>query len=33
MMSFMRPPRSLDQEKAKRDLEGRLELFYRGILP
>jgi len=33
MMSFMRPPRSVDQEKAKRDLEARLELFYRGILP
>jgi TetR/AcrR family transcriptional repressor of mexJK operon len=33
MMSFMRPQCTRDPVKAKRDLEGRLELFYRGILP
>jgi len=32
-MTFMHPHRIVDPDKAKRDLEARLELFYRGILP
>jgi TetR/AcrR family transcriptional repressor of mexJK operon len=32
-MNLMRPHRAVDPEKAKRDLEGRLELFYYSILP
>jgi hypothetical protein len=32
-MTFMHPHRVVDPDKAKRDLEARLELFYRGILP
>jgi TetR/AcrR family transcriptional repressor of mexJK operon len=32
-MTFMHPHRVVDPDKAKRDLEGRLELFYSSILP
>jgi TetR/AcrR family transcriptional repressor of mexJK operon len=33
IMTFMRPHYPVEPGKAKRDLDGRLELFYRGILP
>lgn len=33
IMNLMRPQRLVDQDKARRDLEGRLELFYHSILP
>ena len=32
IMNFMRPHHAVDPGKAKRDLEGRLALFYHGIL-
>ena len=32
-MNLMRPHRVVDTAKAKRDLEGRLELFFHSILP
>jgi TetR/AcrR family transcriptional repressor of mexJK operon len=32
-MNLMRPHRTVDPERAKCDLEGRLELFYYSILP
>jgi TetR/AcrR family transcriptional repressor of mexJK operon len=33
IMNLMRPHRLVDPDKAERDLEGRLELFYHSILP
>ena len=33
IMNLMRPHRLVDPDKAQRDLEGRLELFYHSILP
>jgi TetR/AcrR family transcriptional regulator, mexJK operon transcriptional repressor len=33
LMNLMRPHHEVDPDKAKRDLEGRLELFYYSILP
>jgi hypothetical protein len=33
LMNLMRPPRTVDPDKAMRDLEGRLDLFYHSILP
>jgi TetR/AcrR family transcriptional repressor of mexJK operon len=32
-MNLMRPPHVVDMDKAKRDLEGRMDLFYHSILP
>jgi hypothetical protein len=32
-MNLMRPHMVIDPDKAKRDLEGRLDLFYHSILP
>jgi len=32
IMSFMRPHHAIEPGKAKRDLDGRLDLFYHGIL-
>jgi TetR/AcrR family transcriptional repressor of mexJK operon len=32
-MNLMRPPHVVDMDKAKRDLEGRMNLFYHSILP
>jgi TetR/AcrR family transcriptional repressor of mexJK operon len=33
LMNLMRPHMVIDPDKAKRDLEGRLDLFYHSILP
>ena len=33
LVNLMRPPRTVDPDKAMRDLEGRLDLFYHSILP
>ena len=33
VMNLMRPHRIVDPEKGRRDLEGRLELFFHSILP
>jgi hypothetical protein len=33
VMNLMRPHVAVDPDKAMRDLEGRLELFYHSILP